>query len=245
MEKANSIEFKVYGRRALFSDPLNRIGGEKFSYQIPTYEALKGIAESIYWKPTFIWVIDKVRVMKSIQTESAGIRPIEYSGGNTLSYYTYLRDVEYHVKAHFEWNENRTALAEDRNENKHFFIAKRMLERGGRRDIFLGTRECQAYVEPCSFEEGEGDYDKLEELSFGFMVHGLTYPDDAIREAEQGKLTARFWYPVMKKGVVEFIRPEECNIRRELRSMAGREFGTGNFTGLAEFSSLLEEEGVY
>ncbi len=244
MEKENSIEFKVYGRRALFSDPINRVGGEKFSYQIATYEALKGICESIYWKPTFQWVIDKVRVMKPIQTESVGIRPIEYGGGNTLSYYTYLRDVEYQVKAHFEWNENRPALAKDRNENKHFFIAQRMLERGGRRDIYLGTRECQAYVEPCPFDEGAGAYDEIEELSFGFMFHGFTYPDEAIREAEKNKLTARFWHPVMKKGIIEFIRPEACDTRRILKDMDEKEFGTENFTGLEEFSDLLKEEEV-
>ena len=242
MEKENKIEFRVYGRRALFSDPINRVGGEKFSYQIPTYEALKGICESIYWKPTFTWVVDKVRVMQPIQTESVGIRPIEYNGGNTLSYYTYLRNVEYHVEAHFEWNENRLSLVEDRNENKHFFIAKRMLERGGRRDIFLGTRECQAYVEPCSFGEGTGSYDGIEELSFGFMFHGFTYPDGVVREEEKNKLTARFWYPVMKKGVIQFVRPEECDKNRIIKDMEMKEFDTKNFAGLAEFEELLKEE---
>jgi len=64
MLERNSIEFKVWGRYALFTDPLTRIGGEKCSYHIPTYEALKGIAKSIYWKPTFVWVVDEVRVMK-------------------------------------------------------------------------------------------------------------------------------------------------------------------------------------
>ncbi|MEF9939333.1 MAG: type I-C CRISPR-associated protein Cas5c [Clostridium sp.] len=239
MEKENSIEFKVYGRRALFSDPITRVGGEKFSYQIPTYQALKGIAESIYWKPTFVWVIDSVRVMRRIQTETQGMRPIEYAGGNTLSIYTYLRDVEYQVRAHFEWNLNRPNLAGDRNENKHFFVAKRMLERGGRRDIFLGTRECQGYVEPCSMDEGEGAYDSTAELSFGLMVHGMTYPDEAVREEEKGMLTVRFWQPVMRHGVIEFIRPEECQIRRKVREMQMIEFGTHNFSGLEEF----EREG--
>lgn len=51
----NSISFKVRGRYALFTDPLTRIGGEKCSYHIPTYESLKGVACSIYWKPTFVW----------------------------------------------------------------------------------------------------------------------------------------------------------------------------------------------
>lgn len=245
MEKENRIEFKVYGRRALFSDPLTRSGGEKFSYQIPTYQALKGITESIYWKPTFVWCIDKVRIMKPIQTESLGVRPIEYVGtGNTLSLYTYLKDVEYRVQAHFEWNENRANLAGDRNENKHFFIAKRMLERGGRRDIFLGARECQGYVEPCEFDEGDGAYDETQELSFGMMVHGMTYPDEAVRGEEKGKLTARFWKPVMRHGVVEFIRPEDCQLRRSMHAVEQKEFGEHNFSGLEEFSELWKSGEV-
>lgn len=239
VEKENKIELKVYGKYALFTDPITRAGGEKFTYQVPTYQALKGILESVYWKPTFTWVIDECRVMNPIQTKTQGIRPLVYSGGNTLAYYTYLRDVEYQIKAHFEWNENRPELANDRNENKHFFIAKRMLERGGRRDIFLGTRECQAYVEPCEFGEGVGAYDEIEELAFGMMVHGITYPDEAKLEEEKGKLTARFWNPVMKKGVIKFIRPEECTIKREMGIGVIKKFHEKNFSGLKEF----EEEG--
>ena len=135
----NIVEFKVTGKYALFTDPLTKIGGEKFSYQIPTYEALKGILSSVYWKPTIVWVIDKVRVMKQIKTQARSAKPIKYSGGNDLSIYTYLSDVEYQVQAHFEWNLHRTDLEKDRNENKHYFVAKRMIERGGRRDVFLGT----------------------------------------------------------------------------------------------------------
>ena len=36
----NTVEFQVSGNYALFSDPVTRVGGEKFSYQIPTYEAV-------------------------------------------------------------------------------------------------------------------------------------------------------------------------------------------------------------
>lgn len=152
----NIVELEVTGDYALFSDPVMRIGGEKTTMQIPSYEALKGILSSVYWKPTFIWYIDEVRVMNRIRTEVKGIRPIKYSGGNDLSFYTYLKDCRYRIKAHFEWNENRPELAADRNENKHHQIAQKMIRKGGRRDIFLGTRECQGYVEPCSFTEGEG-----------------------------------------------------------------------------------------
>lgn len=234
----NTIEYTVAGYYALFSDPVTRVGGEKSSYHIPTYEALKGITESIYWKPTIMWIIDTVRIMNPIITETKGIRPIKYyDGGNDLSYYTYLKDVKYQVRAHFEQNKNHPELAKDWNENKHHNIAKRMVERGGRRDIFLGTRECQAYVEPCVFGEGDSYYDDMDEdVSYGFMYHGITYADEAILQDEKNKMTVNFWYPVMKKGgIVEFKRPEECDKKRTIREMSVHKFGDGKFSGLKEF----------
>jgi len=222
IKKRNSVEFKITGRYAMFADPVTRIGGEKFSYQIPTYQALKGILESVYWKPTFIWYIDAVRVMKKIQTESKGIKPIKMSGGNDLSYYTYLRDVEYQVFAHFEWNEHRKELADDRNEHKHHNIAKRSIKKGGRRDVFLGTRECQGYVEPCVFREGVSDYDQYGELDFGVQFHGYDYPD----ETGKDELVIRLWRPKMIDGIIEFPMPKDCapSLRRFIRKMTAKEF---------------------
>lgn len=238
--KRNTVEFLVRGDRALFSDPITRVGGEKTSYYVPTYEALKGILASVYWKPTIIWIIDGVRVMNMIQTISEGIRTKNYDGGNDLSIYTYLKDVCYQVRAHFVWNENRPELVADRNEHKHHNIARRMIERGGRRDIFLGTRECHGTVEPCVFGEGSGIYDAVEELDLGYMFHGFTYADEAVRDGEKGHMSVRFHRVVMKKGVIEFPSPEEIpnKDRRILHKMPIKPFGEtmGNFSGLAEFT---------
>lgn len=236
----NIVEFEVYGDYALFSDPIMRVGGEKCTYQVPTYEALKGILSSVYWKPTIVWIIDEVRVMNPIQTEVKGIRPIKYTGGNDLSFYTYLKNCRYQVMAHFEWNENRPELAGDRNENKHHCIAKRMIEKGGRRDIFLGTRECQGYVVPCKFGEGEGHYDNIQELAFGLMYHGITYADEAFSEETKNCMTARFWYPKMQNGVINFLRPEKCPLYKKLRPMEMKIFSEtdNNFIGLKEFGEV-------
>ena len=221
--KENSIEYRLWGNYALFTDPVTKIGGEKSTYHIPTYEAIKGITQSIYWKPTIIWFIDKIRVMKKISTESKNVKPIFYEPEkkpgkiikNTLSVYTYLRNVEYQVKAHFEWNMQRPDLEKDRNENKHFDMARRSLEKGGRRDIFLGTRECQGYVEPCKFGEGKGVYDTEEMFAYGLMFHGFDYPSEVETD---NKLVARFWNAKMDKGIVMFPRPEDCTVRREIRN---------------------------
>ena len=206
-KKRNSIEYRVYGRYALFADPITRVGGEKCTYQIPTYEAIKGITESIYWKPTLIWFVDAIRIMKPIQTESKGVKPIKMNGGNDLSYYTYLRDVEYQVRAHFEWNENYPNLAQDRNENKHFDIARRSVLKGGRRDIFLGTRECQGYVEPCAFGEGAGFYDSYGSLSFGMQFHSFGYPN----ETGKNELVRRMWRAEMENGYMVYPRLDELH----------------------------------
>lgn len=242
--KRNSVEFKVWGKYALFSDPVTRIGGEKFSYQIPTYQAVKGILESVYWKPTFIWYIDAVRVMKKIQTESKGIKPIKMTGGNDLSYYTYLRDVEYQVLAHFKWNENRPELTDDRCENKHHNIARRSIKKGGRRDIFLGSRECQGYVEPCTFGEGSGYYDDYGQLDFGVQFHGYDYPDETGKE----ELSVRLWRAKMNDGYIEYPAPSQCDpaLCRFIRPMTAKEFSAGeNFTYLDSdpgVADLLTEE---
>ncbi len=227
----NSLSFEVSGRYALFTDPITRVGGEKCSYHIPTYEAVKGITESIYWKSSFMWIIDKVRVMEPIRTEAKNMKPINISGVypsmrdpskkkqepfNTLATYTYLSKVRYQVLAHFEWNLHRADLADDRDEGKHFNVAQRMLKKGGRRDIFLGTRECQGYVEPREFGTGESAHDNAGELAYGLMFHGFDYPD-TIGKPE---LHGRFWHVIVRNGIVEFPRPDDpVIVRKFIREM--------------------------
>ena len=169
--------------------------------------------------------------MKAIKTQPRNIRPVKYSGGNDLSIYTYLSDVEYQVEAHFEWNMFRDDLVQDRNENKHFFVARRMIERGGRRDVFLGSRECQAYVEPCRFGEGKSFYDAYPgEITFGLMFHGFDYPD----ESGTRKLVSRFWHPKMEQGIIEFLHPVNCEIRKD----------AGYMQAFPPQTNGLDEEGL-
>jgi len=237
----NTIEFRLWGRYALFTDPLTKIGGEKCSYHLPTYEALKGVCKSIYWKPTIVWIVDAVRVMKRIRTQTKGTKPLNYGGiypsktaiGKKqenfydLAIYTFLSDVDYQVRAHFEWNKRHEVLEQDRIDGKHYAIARRMLDRGGRQDIFLGTRDCQGYVASCIFGEGEGAYDLDNEVGYGLTFHGFDYPDET-KDSEE--LYARFWYPKLKNGVLFFSRPEDCQneLRKYVRKMKAKSFGAHN-----------------
>ena len=220
----NEITYRVWGRNALFTDPVTKIGGEKSSLQIPTPQSIKGITESIYWKPSIIWIVDEIRIMNPIQMEGKGVRPVGYVG-NDLARYTYLR-------VHFVFNKNRPELKEDWNENKHYFIALRSLKAGGRRDIFLGTRECQAYVEPVEFGNGSGAYDETD-MDFGLQYHSIGYPDET---GEDG-MVVRFWYPQMRKGRIKCLGPDECPKEQFIRKAARKTFSPQvNF-------SFAQEEG--
>lgn len=218
------MEFIVSGNYALFSDPITRVGGEKQSYQTPTFEAIRGICNSIYWKPTITWIVDEIRVMNQIKMESKGIRTKNYNGGSDLSYYTYLKNCSYQVKAHITINYNQTGMIEDRNIRKHIEIAERALEKGGRRDIFLGTRECQAYVEPCIFGDGKGYYDDTGKFDMGVMVHSYTYPDQAYSQETQGYLTQNYWHQVMDNGYIRFPEPKNCPYHRQIHKMESKIF---------------------
>lgn len=237
-EFRNSIEFRVWGKYALFSDPICRMGGEKLSYPIPTYQALKGITESLYFKPSIIWIIDSVRIINAIKTENKSIRPISYTGQpNTLSVYTYLADPIYEVRAHFIPNPYRTEpdLIEDgKNENKHHNIAKRSVKKGGRRDVFLGTRECQAYVEPCIYGEEKSFYQGSGTINFGIMFHSFAYPG----ETGVNELGAQLWHAKMTDGEIVFPSPFECDkqMYRTIRPMKPKKFGKkyNNFSISAE-----------
>ncbi len=113
-----------------------------------------------------------------------------------------------------------------------------MIERGGRRDCFLGTRECQASVEPCVFGEGKGAYDRTGEIPYSLTYHGITYSDESELPEDKGKMTVRFWYPKMIDGIVNFIPPRECSIKRHIKEMPIKPFGMeyGNFSGSNEFT---------
>lgn len=226
-EYRNTVEFEVVGDYALFTDPLTKLGGQKMSYQVPTYEAIKGILKNIYWKPTIIWIIDAVRIMNPIQTESKGVRPINYvNSENGLAFYHYLKNVRYQVKAHFIFNPNRPELKTDWNENKHHEMTKKAIQKGGRKNVFLGTSECCAYVYPCEFGTGVGAYDRIPELGFGYMVHGLTYPDEAYPEIvpkTKGNLCRRLSPITMRNGIIQYPQPQDC-IHEVIRKMDMRIF---------------------
>ncbi|MEE6716756.1 type I-C CRISPR-associated protein Cas5c [Schleiferilactobacillus harbinensis] len=214
------VQFRVAGNRALFSDPVFRVGGERASYMVPTEEALIGITSSIYWKPSIRWIIDKVCVLNRIAMESVSVKPRNFINGwnvsgkqrakeasskplNTLSSFAYLQEPAYNVYAHFEFSKD-PLYANDHNVLKHYNMFAQSLRHGGRFDVFLGTRECPAYV--TDIQEDEESYYKefKDPMDLGFMFNRFvypTYPDNLISDAPIGKT---IMHVVMNQGDIDF-----------------------------------------
>lgn len=123
--------FRLEGNYALWTSPESKGGGESFTYSVPTLQALTGVADSIYFKPTFKNHVEEVKVINEIHTETKGIRALVNNGKKTdLNYVTYLTNPVYLVKYHFEWNDDRPDLDYDRNYKKHEAIMERSLKKG-------------------------------------------------------------------------------------------------------------------
>lgn len=251
MEKfySNPFYMKIWGDYALFTDPMTKAGGEKFTYQVPTYQALKGIVEACYWKPVLYYIIDEVKIIKPVQTETHGIRAPLNDGKNDLNYYTYLKDVEYWLKFHFEWNENRVDMQADRDEKKHQEILLRSMKRGGRRDIFLGTRECVGHIDYLNekkYVRAKTVFEN-EKRSFGLQFHSFIYPDENKNiEDNKGPLISCFSNTIVEDGCIKFCRPEECIVYHELNNKKVKSFTFDTFTEVdEEYKTLMEEENMY
>lgn len=231
------IEFEVSGEKALFSEPLTRVGGEKMTYSVPTYSALVGVCESIYWKPTFEWVIDSCRVMSRIKTKQYCIngRFLNSKGSNPLTR-TYLIEPKYQIRAHIEWDLRHETLKQDRNFKKHYAILQRSLERGGRRPVYFGTSDCIADVEKCKFGEGEGYYDDDGIINFGIMLHSIVYSTSPDIPSE-----VLLWNAEMNNGIINFIRQEKCEHRRNINVWNNRQFKlAANVQPVTEFDYRKE-----
>ena len=222
------VEVEFVAPYALFTDPVFKTGGEKVSYLWPVYGAIKGALGSTYKKPTFNWVVDEIRVMNEVRTESRGFTVPHYKGGQAdLATYLYLKDVRYKVRAHIEWNTNPEfdRYAEDRIAKKHEEIFWRAVTKsGGRHRVTLGPSECVAEIRPTVFDEGVGYYDNSGHQELGCMEHCVLYSSEGYNAmTRENPITVHFWMATMDNGVIKFPRPDECTLVKPLIRKGAKE----------------------
>lgn len=211
---SSPITFLIRAERALFTRPDLRV--ERFTYPVPTFGALAGVLRSIYAKPAFYWVPSRVLIMKPIRYQNIMINEVRGSIITTQPFIapdrriqkmqTYLYDVQYIIEAHFKWSGKEP---NDENLGKHLDIFRRSLEAGGRRDVYLGTRECSAIVEPIgqSFDDFVKEWRQTNsglDLDVGMMFYGWEWG-----AGNEGTDNPTFCKAQVRRGVLEYPHPDD------------------------------------
>lgn len=227
-QRSETFEVELEGRRALFTDPSSKPSGHKVSYPAPTYESIKAILKGVYAKPNMEIVVESVRVMNKIQKESYADASEIYGYqlsrhgdspsvgvARSLRFSLFLRDVRYRVKYHFRWNLNQTNLIHDCDMRKHVPQVLRHMQRGGKKELYFGIRECTLFLSPLTedFGAGNGYYDNSGRIELGRMYHSMRYPTenpvfDTLGRKDKNGLYKCFWDCSMADGIIEFPHPD-------------------------------------
>jgi len=217
------IKLLVSGDYACFTRPEMKV--ERVSYDVMTPSAARGILEAIHWKPSIVWIIDAIHVLKPIRFQSirrnevgakapAGkIRQAMKAGSleglgivvednRQQRAATVLADVAYVISAHFEL----TAKAGDgETEGKHLDIFNRRARKG---QCFhqpsLGTREFDARFRLIEAEEPlPRAIDETRDL--GFVLWDIDHAGDR---------SSMFFRAGLDGGVVKVPQPGAPEILR-------------------------------
>jgi CRISPR-associated protein Cas5d len=211
------LEVKVWGELACFTRPEMKV--ERVSYEVMTPSAARGVLESVFWKPQFLWRVREVRVLRpvrffSILRNEVNSRAVpatahkwEREGGGYVAeddraqrHTLALRDVAYIIVADVE-----VAPGVEENAAKYRDQFRRRVERGQHFIApYLGCREF-----PASVAVPDGS-ERPQELTvdLGRMLFDLDYVSDGT-----GRGQPRFFAARLERGVLRV--PPELYVRRE------------------------------
>lgn len=219
---AFGVKVKVWGDYALISRPELKV--ERYSYDVLTPSAARGLLEAIYWHPGMHYVIEQIYVLNPIQFTSIRRNEVKskISNNNVLSVYngadkelcistksdivqrssTLLKDVCYIIEAHFEISQEANATD---NAGKFKDILMRRLRRGEcYHTPYFGCREFPANFSLYEEEEIHTAYEDVEEMPLGMMLFDLDYSDP-------GNIQPMFFRAALKRGILDL---RDCEVMR-------------------------------
>lgn len=201
------IKLKVWGDYACFTRPEMKV--ERVSYDVMTPSAARGILEAIYWKPSIIWVVDRIHVLNPIYFDNvrrnelaskipvATVKKAMKDGMSLVEVFIeddrqqraamVLRNVAYVIEAHFDFRGD-----EDNNPAKHKEMFERRASKGQCfHHPYLGCREFPARFELVEEEISASVHTGEKDL--GFMLYDIDFEND---------MEARFFRACMINGVI-------------------------------------------
>lgn len=210
---------KVWGALAAFNRPELKV--ERFSYDVITPSAARGIFTAVFWKPAIRWHIRKIEVLNPIRTISIRKNEVAALASPKKSEVfieddrqqksgVYLRDVAYRIHADMEYlppelrrNDKPDPSKGPETPEKYFAMFERRAAKGQTfHNPCLGTRECAAFfkfIPEAELEQETASNPPLPEdcdRDFGIMLYDMDFtdPDDP---------QAMFFHAKMKNGCVD------------------------------------------
>lgn len=203
------IKFRVRGPEACFTRPEMKV--ERVSYEVPTPSAMRGVIESILWKPAIFYELRSIAVLKPIRwmslrrnetlgRQSTNGKPYYVEDNRAQRNTVVLRDVDYIVTAAF----GMTAQAGERdNLDKFREMFWYRLEKGQCiQQPYFGCREFPAYpsLAPADYTPIDTDVDR----PLGWMLYDFDYrgtPRPLLFEARltYGVLHIPTWQQVLRE----------------------------------------------
>lgn len=189
MQRSAPVSVRVLGPLACFTRPDLKV--ERFSYDVMTPSAARGVLEAICWKPAIVWRIDRVKVLapidriairrnevnSRISTDSAiswmrgDTRPAPFFADDDRAQRNMvaLRDVDYVIDAHFELT-RRAGTGDNVRKFEEMFL--RRVEHGQCfQTPYLGCRELVA-----TFTSSLGHPPPIAETrNLGRMLHDIEF----------------------------------------------------------------------
>lgn len=209
---------EIWGSYAMFTRPELKI--ERYSYDVPTPSALRGILEAIYWHPGVEYQIYNIHVLNKIKHQSITKNEIKekmsiddmkvaISNGkwpsnldvnkvHTQRANVYLTDVKYIIEygIKFDGNIHNTNGSLGKVEG----ILRRRIQKGQYyKAPVLGTKECTAYFHEATSLGSNGYYDHIDNVDFGLMLHHMDYHDGTNMTMEA---TPAYYHAIMHNGII-------------------------------------------
>lgn len=213
------IQLEVWGPYALFSRPELKV--ERYSYDVLTPSAARGMVEAIYYHPGLKWHIDRIYVLNPIRFVSVrrnevaskisgrNVRQAAQGGGQPLYLASpqeivqraslLLQDVHYVIEAHFDMTDK---AAPSDNPGKFQDIVKRRMERGQcYHTPYFGCREFPAYFQQWT----GGSIPTIDESrDLGLMLYDFDYSDPQ-------NITPTYFRAQLEHGV---LNTRDCEVFR-------------------------------
>jgi CRISPR-associated protein Cas5d len=176
----NIVKVKLSGDYALFNDITTPV--ERYTYPVPTFSAIKGCLESIYWKPEFEWQIISIQVLNEIKHQTLVRNEVlnqkvsfgkVFSGiinNRTQRSGRVLLNPEYIVTAKIVQKDHDQAYI-----HKHYEIFNRRLAKGQCfRQPYFGLKEFVCYFSAPDGNEKVHE-SLLGEMDLGVMLSSIEY----------------------------------------------------------------------